>query len=244
MQTLPSPRFLPHGDAALVVEFGDRIDPAVNARVMALADALRRAPIAGVAELVPTFRSLLLHYDPLRLDFADLVAQARDAVAGLADFVPRRRRVTIPACYEGDLAPDLADVASLTGLTAEEVVRRHAGAEYAVYMIGFLPGFAYMGGLPERLHLPRLATPRLRVPARSLAIAMGMTAVYPLESPGGWRLIGAVPADLFDLAADPPALLRPGDRVRFRPVERAAFDDLRAAWAAGEGRLAIVEDAA
>jgi len=244
VQTLPSPRFLPHGDAALVVEFGDRIDPAVNARVMALADALRRAPIAGVAELVPTFRSLLLHYDPLRLDFADLVAQARDAVAGLADFVPRRRRVTIPACYEGDLAPDLADVASLTGLTAEEVVRRHAGAEYAVYMIGFLPGFAYMGGLPERLHLPRLATPRLRVPARSLAIAMGMTAVYPLESPGGWRLIGAVPADLFDLAADPPALLRPGDRVRFRPVERAAFDDLRAAWAAGEGRLAIVEDAA
>lgn len=238
------PRFLPHGDAALVVEFGDRIDPALNARVMALAAALRARPIAGIVELVPTFRSLALHYDPLRLGHADLVARLRPLVADLCDVAARRRFVTIPACYADDLAPDLADVAALTGLAPEEVVRQHAGTDYSVFMLGFLPGFPYMGVLPERLHLPRLTTPRLRVPPRSVAIAMGMTAVYPLESPGGWRLIGAVPVDLFDIAADPPALLRPGDTVRFRPVARAEFDDLRAAWVAGTGRLAIAEAAA
>jgi inhibitor of KinA len=142
------------------------------------------------------------------------------------------------------LAPDLLDVAALTGLTAEEVAWLHSSAEYRVYMIGFLPGFPYMGSLPERLRLPRLATPRVRVPPRSLAIATEMTAIYPLESPGGWRLIGSVPVDLFDIRADPPALLRPGDRVRFRPVDRHAFTELRAAWEAGEGRLDVAEASA
>ena len=243
MANVPSPRFLPQGDAALIVEFGDRIDPALNARVMALAAALRERPIDGVTECVPTFRSLAVHYDPLRLDHADLATRLRAVVAGLRDVAPRRRRVTIPACYEDELAPDLPDVAARTGLAPAEVVRLHAGAGYAVFMLGFLPGFPYMGVLPERLHLPRLTTPRLRVPPRSLAIAMGMTAIYPLESPGGWRLVGTVPVDLFAIEADPPALLRPGDRVRFRPVDRTEFDDLRAAWVAGRGRLAIEEGA-
>lgn len=237
------PRFAPQGDAALVVAFGDRIDLAINARVMALAEALRTAPIPGVTETVPSFRSLLIHYDPLQLGFADLVAHVRRLVAGLKGAQQHARRITIPACYEGDLAPDLAEVAALTGLTPEEVVRLHAGVEHHVYMLGFLPGLPYMGHLPERLHLPRLATPRLRVPPRSLAIATDLTVIYPLESPGGWRLIGAVPVDLFDIRADPPALLRPGDRVRFRPVARGAFDELRAAWVAGERRLDIVDAA-
>ncbi|HET9020144.1 MAG TPA: allophanate hydrolase subunit 1, partial [Acetobacteraceae bacterium] len=162
---VPAPRLLPQGDAALVVEFGDRIDPGLNARVMALAAALRERPIAGITETVPTFRSLLIHYDPLRLDFADLSAQVGAILAGLGDFVPRRRHVTIPACYEGDLAPDLADVAARTGLSEPEVVRLHSGTAYQVFMIGFVPGFPYMGVLPEALRLPRLATPRLAVPA-------------------------------------------------------------------------------
>lgn len=235
------PRLLPQGDAALVIEFGDRIDPALNARVMALAAALREAPIDGVTETVPTFRSLLVHYDPLRLDYAGLAARVGAMVDGLADFVPRRRHVAIPACYDGDLAPDLDDVAARTGLLPAEVVRLHSATAYQVFMLGFVPGFAYMGVLPEVLRLPRLSTPRLAVPARSLAIAADMTAVYPLVSPGGWRLIGAVPIDLFDIAAAEPALLRPGDEVRFRPVDRATFDALRAAWVAGEFRLEIAE---
>lgn len=231
------PRFAPQGDAALMVEFGDRIAPAVNARVMALAAALAAAAIAGITELVPTFRSLLIHYDPLQLGFIALVGHVQSLLADLGDHVAPRRQVTIPACYEGDLAPDLAEIAALTGLAPAAVVRLHAGAEYRVYMLGFLPGLPYMGGLPVPLHLPRLATPRLRVPARALAIATDMTTIYPLASPGGWRLIGTVPVELFNIAADPPALLRPGDRVRFRPVDRATFEAERAAWVAGTGRL-------
>ena len=232
-----APRFLPQGDAALVVEFGDRIDPAINARVHALAATLAAAPIAGMVELVPTFRSLCLHYDPLDLDFADLVGQVRARLAGPPEGLAPGRRVTIPVCYEGDLAPDLADVATRTGLTPDEVVRLHAASAYRVFMLGFLPGFAYMGSLPERLRLPRRASPRVRVPAGSVAIAMEMTAIYPLQSPGGWHLIGSAPTALFDITADPPALLRPGDEVRFEPVGRAAFEALRAAWQDGSARL-------
>lgn len=235
------PRIAPLGDAALTVEFGDRIDPAINGRVIALAEMLRLAPFAGMIETVPTFRSLLVHYDPLQLNFATLASRLRQHLDDLQGGQIRTREVTIPVCYGGDLAPDLPEVAVLTGLAADEVVRLHASATYRVYMIGFLPGFPYMGVLPERLRLPRLATPRLRVPPRTLAIATDMTAIYPLESPGGWRLIGTVPVDLFDITRDPPALLRPGDCVRFRAVERRAFDDLRAAWEAGEGRLEIAE---
>lgn len=239
-----APRFAPQGDGALVVSFGETIDPATNARVMALEQALRAAQLPGVVALLPSFRSLLVQYDPLRCDHADLIAQVRDVLAR-AQAVPRAaRHVTIPACYEGELAPDLADVARLAGMTAEDAAALHASVEYQVFMLGFLPGFPYMGMLPERLRLPRLATPRLRLPARSLAIATAMTAIYPLESPGGWRLIGAVPVDLFDIGADPPSLLRPGDRVRFRPVARAAFDALRAAWLAGEYRLDVTEPTA
>ena len=239
--TLAAARFLLLGDAALAVEFGDRIDPAINARVIALAEALRRAPLDGVTETVPTFRSLLVHYDPLRRGHDDIVGALQEVVAGLEPAEGQGRHVTIPACYEGALAPDLAEVAALTGLTQDEVVRLHAATKYQVFMLGFLPGFPYMGVLPERLRLPRLTTPRLRVPPRSLAIATAMTAIYPLGSPGGWRLIGSVPVELFDIGADPPALLRAGDRVRFRPVDRRTFDDLRAAWQAGEGRLDVTK---
>ncbi len=239
--TLAAARYLPLGDAALAVEFGDSIDPATNARVIALAEALRRAPVAGVTETVPTFRSLLVHYDPLRRSHDEMVGALRERVAGLRVAVGQGRRVTIPACYEGALAPDLAEVAALTGMTADEVVQVHAATEYQVYMLGFLPGFPYMGVLPERLRLPRLSTPRVRVPPRSLAIATAMTAIYPLESPGGWWLIGTVPVELFDITADPPALLRAGDRVRFRAVDRPTFDALRSAWLAGEGRLDVTE---
>jgi len=238
------PRLLPQGDAALVVELDDRIDRAVSERVTALADALRRAAIPGVVELVPTFRSLLVHYDPLALDFAGIAGRARELLAGIAVAERRLRLVHMPACYDGELAPDLAEVAERTGLTPEAVVGLHGSVDYHVYMLGFLPGFPYMGDLPEPLRLPRLTTPRVRVPPRSIAIANAMTAVYPLESPGGWRLIGAVPVDLFDIGHESPALLAPGDRVRFERVERARFEDLRVAFAEGAARLAVEEVAA
>ena len=192
-------------------------------------------------EAVPTFRSLLIHYDPLVLDF-DAWRRGRKLLAATAGAVAARGS-SMPACYDEDLGPDLAEAAAHAGLSRADAQRLHASVDYHVYMLGFAPGLPYMGDLPEPLRMPRLATPRVRVPARSVGIASALSTIYPLEIPGGWRLIGAVPVELFDLARDPPALLRPGDRVRFRPVARAAFDDLRAAFAAGAGVLEIEEAA-
>lgn len=243
IQMLDAPKIIPQGDAALVVEFGRAIDRAVSERVTALAAAVAAAAIPGVREAVPTFRSLLIHYDPLVLDFDALAARA-ETLAATAGTVRRRARlVHMPVCYDENLGPDLAEAAAHAGLSRADAARLHASVDYHVYMLGFAPGLPYLGDLPEPLRMPRLATPRVRVPARSVGIASALSTIYPLEIPGGWRLIGAVPAELFDLARDPPALLRPGDRVRFRPVARAAFDDLRAAFAAGAGVLEIEEAA-
>ncbi len=235
------PRFLPQGDAALVVEFGDAIDRAVSERVYDLADAVSAAAIPGVSEVVPSFRSLLVFYDPLILDFAQAAVKVRALIGEGAGRHRKIRRLHIPACYDEDLGPDLAEAAKLAGLSREAAIRLHASVDYHVYMLGFLPGFAYMGDVPEPLRLPRIQTPRVRVPARSLGLAFGQTGIYPLESPGGWRLIGVVPVELCDMAKSPPTLLAPGDLVRFHPIDRRTFDMLRADWVAGRGKVEIEE---
>jgi KipI family sensor histidine kinase inhibitor len=222
-------RFLPAGDTAVVVEFGDGIDRALSSRVLALARALREAPPAGVVGVVPTFRSLLVHYDPLVTSGTDVVAAMRGHADVEGGRGGPRRRWTIPACYAGALAPDLDDVAERTGLATHEVVARHAGTEFHVYMIGFAPGHPYMGDLPEELALPRLPEPRLRVPAGSIAIASTLSVIHPTENPTGWRVIGAAPVRLFDPAWERPSLLAPGDAVRFEPVGLREFEAIRSA---------------
>jgi KipI family sensor histidine kinase inhibitor len=224
-------RFLAAGDTALVVEFGDRIDQALSERVLRLSARLRAAPPVGLVETVPTFRSLMVHYDPGETDGATLLAAIKDALGQVGKMAWRCRRWRLPACYEPDCAPDLVWVAEQTGLAGEEVVRRHAATQFRVYMIGFTPGFPYMGGLPPELNLPRRTDPRVRVPAGSIAIAASMTAIYPVESPGGWHLIGSTPVRLFDPHCEQPSLLAPGDAVRFEPVGRAEYEDVRAAVA-------------
>ncbi|MBN1811960.1 MAG: 5-oxoprolinase subunit PxpB [Anaerolineae bacterium] len=213
------PRFLLAGDAALVIEFGDEIDLEINRRVHALARALAESPPSGLGEAVPTYRSLLVHYDPLRLSHTEvksLVAEALQACEEAAP--PEPRLIEIPTVYGGERGPDIGFVAEHNGLSVEEVIRLHSGATYTVYMLGFTPGFPYLGGLPDALATPRLETPRQRVPAGSVGIAGAQTGVYPLTTPGGWRLIGWTPVALFDPTRTPPALLQPGDRVRFVPV--------------------------
>ena len=209
-------RFLSAGDRALVVEFGERIDRALSDDVLQLDARLRSRPLPGVVETVPTFRSLMVHYDPL-VTTRDALERA---IANLLDREVRPRSAgtlwRVPVCYDGEFAPDLAEVARLTGLSPGEVVALHSGTLYHVYMLGFLPGFPYMGDLPARLALPRRADPRIRVPAGSIAIATNLTAIYPFESPGGWHLIGATPIRLFDPARAQPALLAPGDAVQMR----------------------------
>jgi inhibitor of KinA len=231
-------RFLAAGDRALVVEFGDRIDRALSAEVLRLHASLRSKGLAGVVETVPTFRSLMVHYDPL----ATTRAALEHAIASLLDREPGLRSINtlwrVPVCYDGEFAPDLAEVARLTGLSPADVVALHSATRYHIYMLGFLPGFPYMGDLPARLALPRRADPRVRVPTGSIAIATTLTAIYPYESPGGWHLIGATPIRLFDPERAQPALFTPGDAVQYEPVDAAAFASIKTAVDNGSYQIA------
>jgi KipI family sensor histidine kinase inhibitor len=228
------PRLLPAGDCALVVEYGNAIDAQVNARVRQLDARLAASAPAGILETVPTYRSLMIHYDPFALSQADLERLLREAdVTVEAADAMEPRTVEIPVAYGGPFGPDLADVATLNGLSADEVVAIHAAGVYPVFMLGFMPGFPYLGGMSGRIRAPRLPAPRTSVPAGSVGIAGDQTGIYPAESPGGWRLIGRTPVRLFDPSVRPPALLAAGDRVAFRPISPREFDDIARAVAAG-----------
>ncbi|WP_319244253.1 5-oxoprolinase subunit PxpB [uncultured Propionivibrio sp.] len=232
-------RLLPLGDTAWTVEFGDRIDPALHARVIGLLDALEtargRGECAAIVDVVPTYRSLTVHYDPARGDGAAL-GRMLVSLAQAAGAVRREgRRWCIPVCFDDDLAPDLNELAAAKGLTPAAVIEKMTSTSFEVYMIGFMPGFPYMGGLPAELEMPRLASPRKAVPARSLAVAGSMCAVYPWESPGGWRLLGRTPMPMFSAADEAaPSLLASGDRVMWRAIDRAEFDAMEAAAQRGE----------
>lgn len=229
--------FLPSGDSAVVVEFGDRIERSVSDQVLGLAARVRAAGVKGVVEVVPTFRSLLVHYDPLWTSSADLVGAIKGLLAGETLLDQQKRLWRVPVCYGNEWGPDLASVAEQTSLGIDEVVALHVGTRYHVYMIGFVPGYPYMGDLPKALVLPRRSDPRIRVPSGSVAIATSMTAIYPLESPGGWHLIGTTPIRLFDTDTSPPALFAPGDAVEFEPIDANAFAQLRAAGERREYQL-------
>jgi inhibitor of KinA len=219
---MTTPRLLPAGDAALVVEFGTTIDPALNALVQALDAALAQQAPAGLRETIPTLRSLLVQYDPDRTDFAALEATIRPLLAGL-EAQPRAagRHWRLPVCYGGAHGPDLDEAAARLQLGRDEIVRRHANASYRAGMVGFLPGCAYLLGLPDALALPRRDSPRTRVPKGSVAMALSMSLVYPTDSPGGWHLLGHCPVPLFDATRRRANLIEAGDAVRFEPVGEA-----------------------
>lgn len=238
------PKFLPAGDLAVSVEFGEEISREVNARVLALDYLIQQKGLPGVVETVPSFRSLLVYYDPLVVAYAELAAALRALISqARPDVLPPARTVEIPCCYGGDLGFELGAAAAKLGLTPEEVVRLHAGADYHVYFVGFTPGLPYMTGMPDRLTIPRLETPRTRTPAGSVGIGGMQCCIYSVESPGGFWVLGRTPLRLYDPASPEPILLRPGDRVRFRPIDRSEFDAVVAAVAAGTFRPTIAEGA-
>jgi KipI family sensor histidine kinase inhibitor len=209
----PPLRVDPLGDRAVLLTFGEAIDPAVHARVAALARRLRLDPPDGVEDIVPSYTTLAAWFDPARRQHDELTAELLDRETAVGGSVPAPvREWVIPVRYDG---PDLEWVAAQTGLEPDEVVRRHAARRYTVYLLGFVPGFAYLGELDPGLVLPRRSTPRQRVAAGSVAIAGAQTGVYPLATPGGWHLIGHTALRLFDPGRDPPALLAAGDTVRF-----------------------------
>jgi KipI family sensor histidine kinase inhibitor len=225
-----APRVVPAGDSAQMLELGDTLDLAANQRAQRVVDQLRAGALDGVTDIVAGIVTVTVHF---AAQSAQEAAARREAVshalltaaqrAGRAALQRERRRITIPVCYEGDLAPDLEAVAAATGLARDDVVRRHVASDHRVLMLGFAPGFPYIGGLDRKLDVPRRATPRQRVEAGSVAIANGQTAIYPFATPGGWNVIGRTPLALFDPARDPASLLQAGDRLAFTPINAIEF---------------------
>lgn len=235
----PTPRLLALGDSAWTLEFGSAIDPAINARVMGAADRVAHARLhdplwAAVTDVVPTFRSLTVHYDPVEANAAELGEHLMEWAQADSAQTQQGRLWHLPVCFDADFAPDLPRLAEAKGLTPDGVIQHLLAATLRVYMIGFQPGFPYMGGVPAELHMPRLPAPRQKVPAQSVAVAGEMCSVYPWESPGGWNLLGRTPVVLFDLRhTDQPAMLAAGDEVRWHAVDRQTHDALASEIAQG-----------
>ncbi len=223
-------KIIPASDASLLVEFGAVIAPEIQAQVLGLFHALRGRKDAHIRNLHPGYASLLVDFDPLAISHENIATLVESLVsAGFAETEEESEVVEIPVCYDAEFGPDLADVAAHTKLSVEEIVRLHAGATYRVCFLGFTGGFAYLGGMPEVLQTPRLATPRRAVAAGSVGIAGGQTGIYPTQTPGGWRLIGRTPLRMFDARAEPPTRVRAGDAVRFVAIDRAEFGRLESA---------------
>jgi len=219
------PEIKPAGDSALLVSFGEVIDEEINLRVHSIARAIEKALPDWLVEVVPAYSSLLVVYNPLKKDYNEIESSIRAFLnAELEEF--EGRLVEVPVVYGGNYGPDIEFVARYNDLTVDEVIEIHSRPIYRVYFLGFLPGFAYLGGMDERIAAPRLEKPRLKVPAGSVGIAGKQTGIYPLESPGGWRLIGRTPLRLFNPSKEGPTLLQPGDKVKFIPIEEDEFREL------------------
>jgi KipI family sensor histidine kinase inhibitor len=214
------------GDRGLLLEFGDEISREINEKVRRMALAIQAEAIEGIIETVPTYRSLLIIYNPTALSIEDLKKRLALIEEGLRETpLPEPKLIRIPVVYGGIYGPDLEGVAKYLQSSPEEVIRLHCSQPYLIYMIGFMPGYPYMGELPQALVIPRLKTPRLIVPKGSVAIAQRQTGIYSMESPGGWHILGRTPVELFDPEKDPPALLQMGDFVQFYPVAEKEFEN-------------------
>jgi KipI family sensor histidine kinase inhibitor len=222
------PRIVDAGDGAVTIEFAERIDLAVNAQAIALATAVKSAGIPGVRDVVPAYRSVTVFFDPLKTDYDKLVTRLElDARQNVDMVTSSRPAIEIPVCYGGRFGPDLAEVASFGNIAPDEVIRLHASTIYRVFMLGFVPGFAYLGLVHETIAAPRRPNPRIRVPHGSVGIAGAQTWIYPTETPGGWQLVGRTPLKPFDMGREEPFLMRPGDAVQFYAIDESEFDRLQ-----------------
>ncbi len=217
------PRAVPCGDCGISIEFGDLIDEDINARVLSLDRRLAELRPAGIIETVPTYRALMIHYDPVETSYDHLTREALALARDRAGAALRGRRLCVPICYEGEFGADLAEVASRLGLTREEVVARHSAPLYRVYMLGFQPGFAYLGGLDPILSLPRRPEPRFGAHAGTISIAAGQCAVHGVEGPSGWHWIGRTPVRVFAPGDPPRCAIEPGDTIRFLPITEGDY---------------------
>jgi inhibitor of KinA len=223
------PRFLLAGDRGLLVEFGAAIDPEINRKVRQVFFTLESSPVDGVVEVIPTYRSILICYDPTKTELSKLKREILDREKRLGELgIPPPETIEVPVCYGGDFGPDLEFVARHNKLTPQEVIKIHTAGTYLIYMIGFTPGFPFLGGLSERLFTPRRENPRQLVPAGSVGIANNQTGIYSIDSPGGWQLIGKTPIKIYNPKGTRPILLKAGNFLKFRGISREAFDEIAA----------------
>ena len=227
-------RFLLTGDTSLTVEFGNEISEEINAQIRAFNIALDQSGIKGIVETVPTYRSLMVHYDPGVIAYGPLVKKLKGLLGQLDHIqIPPSDVLEIPVLYGGEEGPDLAFVAEHNGKTPEEVIKIHTSTEYLIYMLGFTPGFTYLGGMSDEIATPRLKTPRVKIPAGSVGIAGAQTGVYPIDSPGGWQLIGRTPVRMYDPDRAEPILPQAGQYIKFYAIDKADYDKIAAEEAAG-----------
>jgi KipI family sensor histidine kinase inhibitor len=236
------PRVLNAGDSALVVEFGDAVDADINQSVYDFTASIESDAPTGIGEVIPTYRSALVNFDPMVVTHAEMEMAIQAAISRSQSLSSDERQpltFTLPVYYGGEAGPDLERVAEHNAITTEEVVRIHTSGAYRVFMLGFLPGFPYLGGMDERIATPRLATPRISVPAGAVGIAESQTGVYPMDSPGGWNLIGLTPVSFFDPSANPPAPIQPGSFIRFESKTESEIEVIKLQIAGGAYEIPV-----
>lgn len=231
-----------HGDAALLVTWEQQISPEINNQITTLVHLIKDQKIEGVTDIIPAFCSLVINYDPRVVRYQTL----KNKIAALLTIEikasnKQKRIFEIPVCYGGEFGPDIDFVAKNANLSVEEVIELHSSVDYLIYMLGFLPGFSYLGGLDKQIHTPRLANPRKCIPAGSVGIGGSQTGIYPLESPGGWQLLGQTPIKTYDPERDVPILFEAGDYIRFVPIDQAEYEAIAQAVAANQYQCKIIE---
>ena len=235
-------KILTAGDSSVLIQFGNTIDPEINYRISATVQMMREQHIVGVTDIIPAFCSLLINYDPRVITFAEIKERMEGILKMEIKAGAKRKKVyEIPVCYGGEYGPDIQNIADHAGLSVEEVIDIHTSRDYLIYMLGFLPGFTYLGGLDERIHTPRLANPRIRIPAGSVGIGGSQTGIYPMDSPGGWQLMGLTPVKTYDPEREVPILVEAGDYIRFVPVDRAEYDRIKEEVEQGTYQVRVVE---
>ncbi len=232
---MPDVRFLLTGDTSLSAEFGNEISESINAQIRAFTIALEKSGVPGIVELVPTYRSCMIHYDPGIISYRALTKRLEGLLGQLGSIeIPPSDVLEVPVLYGGEMGPDLAFVAEHAGISEQEVIDIHTSTEYLIYMLGFTPGFTYLGGMSDKIETPRLKQPRVKIPAGSVGIAGKQTGVYPIDSPGGWQLIGRTPVKMYDPNRETPILPKAGQYIKFRAIDQAEYGEIAAQAENGE----------